>query len=99
MFTIYVTVFDDYYECIDDKPVFCGLEPFDEPIQGLRVNTPEDVARVYEALQNRTLMTAYDEYGHESTFIKGMSKSECLNDNEDFMDIKDFVWMYGGDVE
>ena len=99
MFSIYVKVFDDAYVYIDNKPVVCGLEPFDEPIQGLWVNTPEDVARVYEALQIRTLMTAYDEWGHKSTFIKGMSKSECLDDNEDFMNIEDFVWMYGGNVE
>lgn len=99
MFSIYVKVFDDAYVYIDNKPVVCGLEPFDEPIQGLWVNTPEDVARVYEALQIRTLMTACDEWGHEYTFIKGMSKSECLDDNEDFMNIEDFVWMYGGNVE
>ena len=99
MFSIYVTVFDDAYKYIDNKPVVCGLEPFDEPIQGLRVNTPEDVAKVYEALPSRSLMTAYYDYCHKSTFIKGMSKSECLDDNEDFMNIEDFVWMYGGNVE
>ena len=99
MFSIYVTVFDDAYEYIDNKPVVCGLEPLCKPVNNLWVNTPEDVARVYEALPTRTLMTAYDEYGHKSNFIKGMSKSECLDDNESFMNIEDFVWMYGGDVE
>lgn len=99
MFSIYVKVFDDAYEFIDDKPVVCGLEIVSEPIQNLWVNTPEDVAKVYEVLPNRSLMIAYDDWGHKSTFIKGMSKSECLDDNEDFMDIEDFVWMYGGDVK
>lgn len=99
MFHVYVKVFDDAYEYIDNKPVVCGLEPYDEPIKGLMVNTPMDVAKVYEALPNRSLMTVYDGYNHHSTFIKGMSKSECLDDDEDFMDIEDFVWMYGGDVK
>ena len=99
MFSIYVKVFDDAYVYIDNKPVVCGLELVSEPIQNLWVNTPEDVARVYEALQIRTLMTACDEWGHEYTFIKGMSKSECLDDDEDFMNIEDFDWMYGGNVE
>lgn len=96
MFSIDVTVFDEAYEFIDNKPVVCGLEPFDEPIKGLRVNTPMDVAKVYEVLPNRSLMTVFDDYCHKSTFIKGMSKSECLDDNEGFVNIEDFVWMYGG---